>query len=174
MTEAAEAVIKMRKANKLVRLSFRKNGPKSFKHGQGALLNALLKNDGCTQSELTVALGATRAALKDTVKKAARNGYVTIEKAEGKKTYAVKLTEEGKKLAEKHAAAQDKAAEEVMACLTAEELAQFNALNEKIILAAKERGVCAKRKGHLTKRHKKHGAGKGGMKAHSKKCCKRH
>ena len=32
--------------------------------------------------------------------KAKRNGYVTIEDAEGKKTYSVKLTDEGRKLAE--------------------------------------------------------------------------
>ena len=49
MNEAAKSLAQMKKANKLVRLAFRKNGPKSFKRGQGALLQALLVDDGATQ-----------------------------------------------------------------------------------------------------------------------------
>ena len=48
MNEAAKSLAQMKKANKLVRLAFRKNGPKSFKRGQGALLQALLVDDGAT------------------------------------------------------------------------------------------------------------------------------
>ena len=68
--------------------------PKSYKRGQGALLNALVDNDGTTQRELVKILGLNRSELKDIVKKAERNGYVTIEDAEGERTYAVKLTDE--------------------------------------------------------------------------------
>ena len=44
-------------------------------------------------------LGLNRSELKDIVKKAERNGYVTIEDAEGERTYAVKLTDEGREVA---------------------------------------------------------------------------
>ena len=48
--------------------------------------------------------------LKGIVKKAERNGYITIEEAEGERTYAVKLTDEGKKIAEKRVAANEETA----------------------------------------------------------------
>ena len=115
MNDSTKTLVKLKKASKLVRLAQRKNGPKSYKRGQGALLRVLLEADGATQRELVSALGLNRAALKDVVRKAERNGYVTIEKTGEKKTYAVKLTDEGRKLAKKHDAAQDKAAGIAMA-----------------------------------------------------------
>ena len=112
MNDYTKTLIKMKKAGKLIRLSQHENGPKSYKRGQGALLRALLDSDGtATQRELTAILGVNRKMLKDIVRKAQRNDYVTIEDAEGKKTYAVKLTNEGREVAEKHEKAQDKIAE---------------------------------------------------------------
>ena len=157
MNDSTKTLMKMKKAGKLVRLAQRKNGPKSYKRGQGALLRALVEHDGATQRELVVALGVNRATLKDIVRKAKRNGYVTIEDAGEKKLYAVKLTDEGRKLAKKHEAAQDKAAETILSCLRAEERAQFDAINEKIIVSLKEAGIDGKKKGHKTRRkNKKH------------------
>ena len=99
MNDYTKTLIKMKKAGKLIRLSQHENGPKSYKRGQGALLRALLDSDGtATQRELTAILGVNRKMLKDIVRKAQRNDYVTIEDAEGKKTYAVKLTDEGRKV----------------------------------------------------------------------------
>ena len=89
MNQASQTLAQLKKASKLVRLAFHKNGPKSYKRGQGALLNALVDNDGTTQRELVKILGLNRSELKDIVKKAERNGYVTIEDAEGERTYAV-------------------------------------------------------------------------------------
>ena len=43
MNESTKTLAQLKKASKLVRLAFRKNGPKSFKRGQGALLNALVE-----------------------------------------------------------------------------------------------------------------------------------
>jgi len=158
MNDSTKTLMKMKKAGKLVRLAQRKNGPKSYKRGQGALLRTLLENDGATQRELCTALGLNRGALKDVVRKAKRNGYVTIEDAEGKKTYAVKLTDEGRKLAEKHEAAQDKAAAEILSALSAEEIAQLNDINEKLIVSLKEAGIDGKKKGrkHHRKGKKRH------------------
>ena len=155
MNEAAKTLAQLKKADKLARLAFRKNGPKNYRRGQGALLRALLANDGATQRELTSTLGLRRGMLKDIVRKAERNGRVTIEKTDEKKVYAVKLTAEGKELAEKHEAAQDKAAETILAALSAEERAQLDAINEKLIVSLKESGVCGKKKGHKVHRKNK-------------------
>lgn len=153
MNEATATLAQLKKAGKLTRLAFRKNGPKSYKRGQGALMNALLANDGATQRELVKILGWDRSALKDTVKKAERNGYVTIGDHEDKHTYTVSLTDEGKKIAEKRVAANDKTAEEILECLSAEEVAQLNAITEKLILGIKDKGVNGKKKGRKAHHH---------------------
>ncbi len=156
MNDAAKTLAKFKKANKLVRLGFRKNGPKSFKRGQGALLKALLENDGALQKELTKTLGMNRSSLKDIVKKAQRNGYVTIENVEEPRTYRVKLTELGRTLVEKREAANDAVAEDILSCLTAEEAAQLEAISEKLIVSLKEKGICGKKKGYKVRRRKHH------------------
>lgn len=153
MNEATATLAQLKKASKLTRLAFRKNGPKSYKRGQGALMNALLANDGATQRELVKILGWDRSTLKDTVKKAERNGYVTIGDHEDKHTYTVSLTDEGKKIAEKRVAANDKTAEEILECLSAEEVAQLNAITEKLILGIKDKGVNGKKKGRKAHQH---------------------
>ena len=153
MNEATATLAQLKKASKLTRLAFRKNGPKSYKRGQGALMNALLANDGATQRKLVKILGWDRSALKNTVKKAERNGYVTIGDHEDKHTYTVTLTDEGKKIAEKRVAANDKTAEEILECLSAEEVAQLNAITEKLILGIKDKGVNGKKKGRKAHHH---------------------
>ena len=147
MNQAIETLAQLKKASKLTRLAFHKNGPKSFKRGQGALLNALVREDGVTQRELVKVLGLDRGELKGIVKKAERNGYVTIEDVDAKRTYAVKLTDEGRAVAEKRIAANDKTAEDILFCLTEEEIAQLNAITEKLILSCKDKGVNGKKKG---------------------------
>ena len=147
MTEAVQTLAQLKKTSKLTRLAFHKNGPKSFKRGQGALLNALLENDGSTQRELVKTMGMDRGDLKGIVKKAERNGYVTIEDAEGARTYAIKLTERGREVAEKRVAANNKTAEDILDCLSADERAQLNAITEKLILSMKDKGVNGKKKG---------------------------
>ena len=159
MNDSTKTIMKMKKAGKLVRLAQRKNGPKSYKRGQGALLRTLMDNDGASQRELCATLGLNRAALKDVVRKAKRNGYVTIEKADEAKTYTVKLTKEGRKLAEKHEVAQDKTADQILSALSADEIAQLNAINEKLITSLKDAGINGKKKGrkHHRKGCKRHG-----------------
>lgn len=152
MNEAAKSLAQLKKANKLVRLAFRKNGPKSYKRGQGALLNALLENDGATQRELTKTLGMNRSSLKDVVKKAQRNEYVTIEHVDEPRTYAVKLTGLGRDLAEKRLAANDRTAEDILSCLSAEEVQQLDAITEKLIVSMKEKGISGKKKGYKVRR----------------------
>ena len=154
MNEATKSLAQLKKANKLVRLAFHKNGPKSYKRGQGALLRALLENDGATQRELVKTLGINRSNLKDVVKKAQRNEYVTIESVDEPRTYAVKLTDLGRELAEKRVAANDRTADEILSCLTAEEVKQLDAITEKLIVAMKEKGISGKKKGYKVRRKK--------------------
>ena len=159
MNEAAKSLAQLKKANKLVRLAFHKNGPKSYKRGQGALLRALLENDGAPQRELVKTLGMNRSNLKDVVKKAQRNEYVTIESVDEPRTYAVKLTDLGRELAEKRVAANDRTADEILSCLTAEEVKQLDAITEKLIVAMKEQGISGekylgKKKGYKVRRKK--------------------
>lgn len=154
MNEAAKSLAQLKKANKLVRLAFHKNGPKSYKRGQGALLRALLENDGATQRELVKTLGINRSNLKDVVKKAQRNEYVTIESVDEPRTYAVKLTDLGRELTEKRVAANDRTADEILSCLTAEEVKQLDAITEKLIVAMKEKGISGKKKGYKVRRKK--------------------
>lgn len=147
MTEATKTLAQLKKTSKLTRLAFHKNGPKSYRRGQGALLNVLLEHDGETQRDLVKVLGVDRGELKGVVKKAERNGYVTIGDAEAARTYTVNLTEEGRKVAEKRVAANDKAATDIIECLSADEVAQLNAITEKLILSMKDKGVNGKKKG---------------------------
>lgn len=154
MNEAAKSLAQLKKANKLVRLAFHKNGPKSYKRGQGALLRVLLENDGAPQRELVKTLGMNRSNLKDVVKKAQRNEYVTIESVDEPRTYAVKLTDLGRELAEKRVAANDRTADEILSCLTAEEVKQLDAITEKLIVAMKEKGISGKKKGYKVRRKK--------------------
>lgn len=153
MNDATATLAQLKKASKLTRRAFHKNGPKSFKRGQGALLNALVDNDGTTQRNLVDVLGCDRGELKDIVKKAERNGYVTIGDHEDKRTYTVNLTDEGRKVAQKRIAANDKTAEEIIDCLSAEEIAQLNAITEKLIVSIKDKGVNGKKKGRKSHHH---------------------
>lgn len=147
MTAATSALAQMKKASKLTNRAFRKNGPKSYKKGQGALLKVLHVAGGQALSrDLVERLSFDRAELKSVVRKAERNGYVTIEDAGEKRAYVVKLTEEGEAIAEKRCAANTKTAEEILSCLSEEEIAQLNALTEKIIISCKEHGAHGKRK----------------------------
>ena len=169
MANRVDAVKSMRKASKLVRLSFRENGPRSFKQGVGALLSVLNESDSPVHRDvIVVALGATRVAAKDIVRKAMRAGYVTMTTCEDKKGYTVELTELGKEIVAKRAAAMDEAANKALACLTDEEVEQFVALNEKIVASMREQGISAKKKGFLVKRMKKRGQKKAFRK------CKKH
>lgn len=168
MTSAIKTIKKLRKATRLTNRAFHKNGPKSFKRGQGALLKVLHHSDGvATSRELVDALSFDRAALKDVVRKASRNGFVTIEGSEEKRTYVVRLTEEGEKVAEKRCAANAEIADSIVSCLSEEEIAQLNAIADKIIVACKEQGAHGKR--HNCKGHHH---GHGHRHAHGRRCAR--
>ena len=157
MSKQTKTLAQLKKAAKLTDRAFRKNGPKSYKKGQGALLKVLHQNEGeMTSRELVEALGFNRGYLKDVVRKAQRSEYATIEKTDQKRTYVVKLTEKGSEVAEKRCEAHVKAAANILACLSEEEIDQLDVMTEKIILSCKDLGAHGARKGR-----KKHGKRKG-------------
>ncbi len=156
MSPLTKTLAQNKKATKLVRLAQRKNGPKSYRHGQGALLRVLLENDIVTQHDLVIALGCNRSEVKGVVKKAVRNGYVTIVDDEAPKTYRVVLTDEGRAIAEKREQANDRASEEILSCLSPEEIEQLDAINEKLIVSLKEQGIDGKKKGYRARRRNAH------------------
>lgn len=159
MSKKIKALKQLNKAADLTNRAFHKNGPKSYKKGQGALLKVLHKHGGSmTSRELVEALGYDRSKLKDIVRKAGRNGYVVLEDAEEKRTYVVKITDKGEEIAEKRCAAHSKTADEILSDFSAEEIEQLEALTEKIIVKTKAMGAKGKhKKGKKHHRgHKRH------------------
>ena len=147
MSKQTKTLAQLKKSAKLVNRTFHKNGPKSYKRGQGALLKVLHMNEGSmTSRELVDALSFDRAELKAVVKKAVRNGYVTMADSDQPRTYEVSLTELGDQIAEKRCAAHSEVAEKLLADFSDEEIEQLNALTEKLILAAKAQGAHGKRR----------------------------
>lgn len=151
-------------AAKAANRAYRKNGPKSYRKGQGALLKVLHKAGGSAdRDELIDRLGFDRRELKHVVRKAQRNGYVAMENLDGK-GYKVTLSSEGDALAEKRCAAQAKAAKEILSCLSEEEVAQLDSLLVKIAdSCGKGKGSC--KKGSCSKHRKS---------SHGKRCHHRH
>lgn len=162
MSNTIKTLKKLRKTERLIDRAFHKHGPKSFKHGQGALLKVLHKHGGAMQaSDLIECLSFDRKHLKDVVRKAEKNGYVSISDSEGNRAYEVKLTEQGEKIAEKRCAAQEKTATEILAALNDDEIAEMDATCEKLIVRCKELGVHGARKHGKKHCHKMHHGAKG-------------
>lgn len=142
MEKFQKTVAKLKKTSDLTNLAFHKNGPKSFKNGVGALLIALHKADGAlTQRELVDILGMGRKGVKTIVKKAMRKELVVIGDHEDKKTYTVALTDDGKAVAQKRIDADKAVAAKVLDGLTDEEIQEFNAICDKIIINIKGMGI---------------------------------
>lgn len=156
MAKMQKTVAKLKKTSELTNLAFHKFGPKSFKNGVGALVIALHKADGTlTQRELVDILGMGRKGVKTIVKKAMRKGLVVIGDHEDKKTYTVALTDDGKAVAAKRIEADKAVAAKVLDGLTDEEIQEFNAVCDKIIINVKGMGVSGKKR-----RAFKHGHGR--------------
>lgn len=147
MSKQTKTLAQLKKSSKLVNRAFHKNGPKSYKRGQGALLKVLHKHEGAmTSRELVDVLSFDRAELKAVVKKAVRNGYVEMSGVEQPRTYKVTLTQLGEEIAEKRCAKHTEVAGNLLADFSDEEIEQLNALTEKLILAAKAQGAHGKRR----------------------------
>ena len=124
----------------------------------GRLLRTLTDHDGATQRELVEELGWSRNYLKDVVKKAEKRELVNLVDDEEPRTYRVCLTDAGKAVLAKRDAAENKAADKILAVLTDEEREQLQTLLDKLVLSAKAEGrISAYGKGRkLHKGHRGH------------------
>ena len=141
MAESTKALSQLKKAANYAKLAMHKDGPHSYKKGQGALVKVLYKfGDGkLTRKKLTKILGWTDDETTTVAKKAQINGYVRIKKADDK--FIVILTEKGNEIVKKRLAAEDRAADEVFSLMTDQEVDELCALCEKVIDACEEMGV---------------------------------
>lgn len=158
MTDSVTLLNRLKKADKLARLNMHEFGPHSYRRGVGRLLRALGETGEVTQRELVEELAWSRNYLKGVVKKAEKREFVTLADAEEPRTYRVALTETGKEVLAKREAAEQRAADKILAPLSAKERDQLDALLDKIVVAAKADGkVCAYGKGRkLHKGHRGH------------------
>lgn len=138
---STKALDQLKKAANYSKLAMHRNGPYSYKKGQGALLKVLYKfGDGSLKrKKLAKMLRWEPEEVKRVVKKAKKNGYVTVTKAKDK--LEVSLTAEGKAIMDKRFAAEDKAADEVLAGLTADQVDTLYELTGKIIDTCKAMGI---------------------------------
>ena len=173
MSESTKAIASLKKAGNYMKLAMRKNGPRSFKRGQGALIKVIYKAGKGTLSkdDAKKVLGWRGRDVRFVAKKAADNGYLTIDKP--KNGFQMTLTDLGREVIKKRLEAESKAADEILAGLSDEEKAQLTSLCEKICQTAEGMGVdystIQKKRGKkLCKRH--HGKGQGRGHHHGHGC----
>lgn len=141
MSESTKAIASLKKAANYGKLALHKDGPRSFKRGQGALTKVIYKfGDGkLSKDEAKKVLGWEGRDVRAVAKKAADNGYLTIEQP--KKGFMMVLTPLGTEVVKKRLAAEDKAADKLFEGITDAEKAQLEALCEKISKNAEAMGA---------------------------------
>ena len=141
MTESTNAIQSLKKAANYTKLAMRKEGPRSFKRGQGALIKVIYKFGEGTLDKDTAkkTLGWRGCDVRAVAKKAADNGYLTI--SDPKDGFIMALTQMGTEVIQKRLEAEDKAADEIMGNLTDQEKQTLIELCGKIAEKAEEMGV---------------------------------
>lgn len=165
MSESSKTIAALKKAANYSKLAMRKDGPRSFKRGQGALIKVIYKvGDGTLgKDEAKKTLGWRGSDVRAVARKAADNGYLTIAKP--KDGFEMTLTDLGTEVIKKRLAAEDKAADAVLAALTDAEKSQLTELCGKISKNAQDMGVdygeIQKRRGKKcgARKHRHHGHG---------------
>lgn len=143
MAQSTHTLYALKRAANYSKLALHKDGPKSFKKGQGALTKVLEKfgeAGALSADELAGRLRWDGAETADVVKKAQENGYVLEVKGEDG-IARVTLTDKGREVVAKRFAAEDRAADEICQRLTDEEKSQLEALCGKIIEQCEAMGV---------------------------------
>ncbi|WP_251212199.1 hypothetical protein [Adlercreutzia murintestinalis] len=169
MAESTKAIASLKKAANYTKLAMRAEGPRSFKRGQGALIKVIHKfgNGTLGKDEAKKALEWRGCDVRTVARKAEENGYLTISDAE--EGFQMTLTKLGTEVVKKRLAAEDKAADAVLAGLTDAEKEQLVALCDKISATAEEMGIkyatIHKKRGRRCARKSEH--------AGTEKCCRR-
>ena len=103
--------------------------------GQGRVLAILKMKPEISQKELTYVLGMSKQAIAELLGKLEKNGYITREQTEdNKRALMVKLTDEGRKIAES-LEEEESATIKALDTFTEEELHTFNELLGKVVTA---------------------------------------
>lgn len=143
MANSGKVLHQLKVAGNYSKLAFRKDGPHSFKRGQGALIKVTYKfgKDGTISfRKLCKVLDLPCDEVRDCVKKAQENGYVVLcETKKGK--HAVSLTEKGREVLAKRLEADDRTADEILRGFSEEELDQLLAACNRIAENCKGMGV---------------------------------
>lgn len=143
MTNSGKVLHQLKVAGNYSKLAFRKDGPHSFKRGQGALIKVAYKfgKDGAIGfRKLCEILDWPCDEVRDCAKKAQENGYVTFCKTK-KGKHAVRLTGKGREVLAKRLEAEDRAADEILRGFSDEELDQLLAMCGRIVDNCKGMGV---------------------------------
>lgn len=174
MTESTNTIASLKRAANYAKLAMHQEGPRSFKRGQGALLKVIYKfgEGSIGKDEAKKVLGWRGCDVRAVAKKAADNGYLTIESPED--GFQMSLTPMGAEIIQKRMTAEDKAADAVMEALSDAEKQQLIELCDKISKTAEEMGV------DYSRIQKKHGRSCGkrcnddhdGRRRGKKRCCK--
>lgn len=141
MSESTNAIASLKKAADLTKLAMHREGPRSFKRGQGALIKVIYEFGSGTLAKDAAkkTLGWRGCDVRDVAKKAAENGYLTIENPQD--GFVMSLTELGTEVIKKRLVAEDKAADEVLGALTDEEKRTLISLCDKIRAKAEDMGI---------------------------------
>ena len=145
MSESTKAIASLKKASNYMKLAMRKNGPRSFKRGQGALIKVIYKAGEGTLSkdDAKKVLGWRGRDVRFVAKKAADNGYLTIDKP--KNGFQMTLSDLGREVIKKRLEAEDKAADEKPREVQLDRIKQSgNFLERDFHRAEKQRCQCNK------------------------------
>ena len=147
MNQASQTLAQLKKASKLVRLRLSQERPEKLqaRPGRAAERPRRQRRHHSARAGEDSRSQPQRAQGYREEGRAQRLRH--LEDAEGERTYAVKLTDEGREVAQKRVAANDKTADDIIGCLSEEEIAQLNAITEKLILSMKDKGINGKKKG---------------------------
>lgn len=131
--EARNLPDRFRHCSNLMRRMYHQSGPMNTRHGQGKLMHYLLSMDGATEKDLAKEMRMRPASIADVVRQAECHGFVTVApNAEDPRAASVTLTEEGRAIAEKRAAANSRVADQIFADFSTEERMQLESLLGKL------------------------------------------
>ena len=143
MAESTHVLEALKRAANYSKLAFHKDGPKSYKKGQGALTKVLLKfsQDGSLDRDtLEKALGWNADEVNDVVLKAQDNGYVLADVVDGVVVKAT-ITDKGREVDQKRFEAEDRVADEILQGLSEDEKGELEDLCVKICMQCEAMGV---------------------------------
>ncbi len=141
MAESTKALQSLKQAADHAKLAMHKDGPRSFKRGQGALVKVIHKfgNGELDKDTAKKELGWRGCDVRAVARVAERNGYLAISQSED--GFIMTLTDQGTEVVKKRLAAEDRAADALFEGMSSEEKDALISLCDKISANAKDMGI---------------------------------